>query len=126
MTDKSKVLNKLLELKTQLKLYHWQTKQHSRHMAADKFLGKAEDIIDNIIETYQGKYGTIQLNKNSKNIKLDNISNGDITKYLETVRKYLVEDYPKILDKNVNTDLLNLRDELLGSINTTLYLFRQS
>ena len=121
----SKMLNKLLEIKTQLKVYHWQTKLYSRHLAADKFLTKAEDIIDNIIEVYQGKYGVIDLNNKNKNVKIDNISNADITKYLMAIKKYLEEDYVKILNKNVNTDLLNLRDELLASINTTIYLFNQ-
>ena len=121
----SKMLNKLLEIKTQLKVYHWQTKLYSRHLAADKFLTKAEDIIDNIIEVYQGKYGVIDLNNKNKNVKIDNISNADITKYLMAIKKYLEEDYVKILNKNINTDLLNLRDELLASINTTIYLFNQ-
>jgi len=121
----SKMLNKLLEIKTQLKVYHWQTKLYSRHLAADKFLSKAEDIIDNIIEVYQGKYGVIDLNNKNKNVKIDNISNADIIKYLMAIKKYLEEDYVNILNKNVNTDLLNLRDELLASINTTIYLFNQ-
>ena len=124
-TKGSKLLNKLMEIKNQMKLYHWQTKLYSRHLAADKFLSKAEDIIDNIIESYQGKYGHINLNANNKSIKLDNIRDEDIKKYLLTVREYLVKDYAGMLNKNVNTDLLNMRDELLGALNTTLYLFDQ-
>jgi len=108
-----------------MKVYHWQTKMHSRHVSADKFLEKAEEIIDQIIEAYQGKYGTISLNNKNKDVKLDNISNGDIEKYLITVREFLVKDYDRLINKNTNTDLLNLRDELLSSINITLYLFRQ-
>jgi hypothetical protein len=98
---------------------------HSRHVSADKFLDKAEEIIDNIIETYQGKYDTIYLNNNNKNIKLHNIEDDDIEEYLVTIRNFLVETYPKYINKNVNTDLLNLRDELLQNINKTLYLFHQ-
>ncbi len=125
MTKQSKLVNKLLELRNQIKLYHWQTKMHSRHVSADKFLIKAEKIIDHIIETYQGKYGTIMLNKNNKDIKLNNIKDEDIEKYLKTIKDYLIKDYPNIINKNVNTDLLNLRDELLSNINITLYLFHQ-
>ncbi len=122
-TKGSELVNELLTLRNQMKLYHWQTKMHSRHVSADKFLTKAEKIIDNIIEAYQGKYGTVMLK--NKDIKLDNIKDDEIEKYLLTVRKFLVEDYQNLINKNTNMDLLNLRDELLSTLNVTLYLFHQ-
>lgn len=125
MKKGSHLLHKLLELRNQMKLYHWQTEQHSRHIAADKFLDKAEDIIDSIIEAYQGKYKTIDLDKNNKEIKLHNIKDKDIEKYLKTVRDFLVKEYEEYIDKDEDTDLLNLRDELIANINITLYLFSQ-
>lgn len=125
MKKPSHLLNKLLEIRNQMKLYHWQTEQHGRHIAADKFLDKAEDIIDSIIEAYQGKYKTIELDSDNKEIKLHNIKDKDIEKYLKTVRDFLVKDYEEYIDKDEDTDLLNLRDELIAGINITLYLFRQ-
>lgn len=126
MKSGSELLNKLLELRNQMKVYHWQTKMYSRHKASDKFLEKANTLIDNIIEGYQGKYKTIYLNSNNKSIKLDNIKDDDIEKYLITIRKFFVEDFDKYINKNTNTDLLNLRDELIANINITLYLFKQN
>lgn len=123
--NNAKLVNQLLQLRNQIKLYHWQTDMHSRHVSADKFLDKAEKIIDNIVESYQGKYGIIYLNGNNKNIKLDNIKDKDIKKYLLTVRDFLIKIYPQFINKNTNTDLLNLRDELIAEINITLYLFNQ-
>ena|SRR3989304_1490117 len=121
----SKLINKLLELQNQMKLYHWQTKLYSRHLASDKFLNKAQNIIDNIIESYQGKYGVINMNENNKDIKLHNIKNDDIIDYLEIFREFLIKDYQKLINKNTNTDLLNLRDELLSNLDITIYLFHQ-
>jgi hypothetical protein len=124
MKPASELLNRLLQLRNQMKLYHWQTKMHSRHKSADKFLTKAEEITDQIIEAYQGKYKTIELNNKNKDIKLDNIKDEDIEKFLLTMRDFLVKDYHLYID-NSNTDLLNLRDELIANINITLYLFHQ-
>ncbi len=42
MVKASTLVNKLLELCNQMKLYHWQTKIHSRHVSADKFLTKSQ------------------------------------------------------------------------------------
>lgn len=125
MKDASELMNKLLELRNQMKLYHWQTEMHSRHKSADKFLVKASDIIDQIIEAYQGKYKTIYLSKNDKNIKLDNIKDKDMIKYLETIRKFFIQDFNKYINKNTNTDLSNLKDEMIANINITIYLFKQ-
>ena len=123
MKDTATLLNKLLELRNQMKLYHWQTESHGHHIASDKFLKKAQNIIDKIVEVYHGKYKIIELN--DKNIKLQNLKEKDIIKYLITVRDFLVNDYHNYVNKNSNTDLLNLRDELIAEINITIYLFRQ-
>lgn len=120
----SNLLNKLLEIRNQMKLYHWQTNSYARHKAADKFLEKTEIIIDKIIESYQGKYNTIRVNKNTNKIKIDNINNKDIENFLIKFKNFLMDDYSKFINLNKNTNLINLRDELIENINITLYLFK--
>lgn len=115
------VLVQLLTLQNQMKLYHWQTKSYARHKAADKFVTKAIDMIDRIIETYQGKYGRIKL-EDKKKVKLDNISDNEIIEFLEKMRDFMYSDFSELLNAS-NTDLFNLRDEMIESINNTLYLF---
>ena len=44
---------------------------------------------------------------------------------MKTVRDFLVKDYGEYVDESSDTDLLNLRDELLANLNITLYLFHQ-
>jgi DNA-binding ferritin-like protein len=121
----SELLNQLLILRNQMKLYHWQTDLYSRHKASDKFLKKADNLIDEIIEAYQGKYGLIKLDNKNKNIKLDNINDKDIIKFLLILRDFLQSNFKNFINQNKNTDLLNLRDELISIINITLYLFNQ-
>ena len=119
----SKVLAKLLTLQNQMKLYHWQTKYYSRHKAADKIFNTMIKMTDKFIETYQGKYGIVYLNSNNKKLELDNIDDEDIIDFLKKMRSFLVNDLPKILEEKENTNMLNIRDEMLETINTTLYLF---
>lgn len=123
LSPANELLNKLLLIRDQLKLYHWQTESYARHKASDKFVTKATDITDKIIEVYQGKYGRIRLDGNTNTIKLGNLNDKDIVAFLETLREFFIKDFPDYVNKNANTDLLNIRDELLAEINNALYLF---
>lgn len=120
----SKVLSNLLKFQNQLKLYHWQTKSYARHKAADKFVEKAQDITDRIVESFQGAYETrIKLNDNSGTFKLENLDDDSIIVYLEQMRNFINTDFSNILDEKKDHDLYALRDEMLENIDVTFYLF---
>ena len=38
---------------------HWNTRSYAQHMALGDFYGELPDLIDSVIESYQGKYGLI-------------------------------------------------------------------
>ena len=50
-----------LQLRNQIKLYHWQTRVYARHIATDQILEKLEKNIDSFVEIYIGKYGRPRL-----------------------------------------------------------------
>ncbi len=106
-----------------MRVYHWQTNSYARHKASDAFIAKMIIIMDRLVETYQGRYGRIKLGNKAKTIELDNISDEDMVKYLKTIRTYMVEIVPLEFDEKEDTDLFNIRDELLETIDQTLYLF---
>lgn len=118
------IVGKFLEFSSQIKLYHWQTKVYSRHIASNDLYIKIGVLIDTFIETLQGKYqNRISLNK-SENGQIRNLDDDDIIFYLQSFKEFLVEDLPKLLDQDMkNYDLLNIRDEMLSTVNQTLYLF---
>lgn len=118
----SNLLLNLLQLKNQMKLYHWQTEMHSRHISSDNFLHKYDEVLDSLIETYQGRYGIIKLNKD---MKISNIPDDKIIEFLEKARDYLNNIAPKLFNKEKNGNLFNLKDEILEIIDKTIYLFRQ-
>jgi hypothetical protein len=109
----------LLTIQNQLKIYHWQTKSYAEHKALDKAYEKYSDLVDKFIETYMGKYGRFEP-KSKFQISLDNYSE-NFKDAIDAYIRILIEDLPKGL-KEKDTDLLNIRDEMLGTLNQLLYL----
>jgi hypothetical protein len=111
-------------MRDQMKFYHWSTKSFARHSASDKFVSSLSDKMDRFIEVMQGVEGKrIVLPSNNKN-SFDNETDASIVKSLKAFREWLSDDLPKYLNnKSDNTDLLNIRDDILADVNNTLYLF---
>lgn len=114
-------VNFFLQLQNQLRILHWQTKGFARHKAFGETYDALEGLIDDFVEIYMGKYGRFSLSENEKNISLDNLSELELTSFLKNVKSELI-GMSNDLSKDKDTDLLNLRDEMLGLINKLSYL----
>jgi len=114
-------VNFLLGLQVQLKICHWQTKGIARHEAFGNFYSDLDPLIDDFVEQAMGQYGRFVLDEETKNIQLSNLSEIDIKGLVNTVRQALVQMSEDIDPKDTN--LLNLRDEILGLVNKYSYLF---
>lgn len=104
-----------------IKLYHWETVMFSRHKASDDLHGSLSDLIDKFIEVYMGRYNRPKF-KSSFDINVRQLNDSNVVKVLQEYIKFLKDDLPLNL-KESDTDLLNIRDEILGEFNKTLYLF---
>jgi len=113
------IVTEMLTIRNQIKVYHWQTGSFARHTATDGLTAKLDELIDTFVETYMGKYGRPKV---SGAIKVSNFSEGAAKSFVAQKRKYLEVDLPKKI-KSSDTDLLNIRDEILGELNKVLYLF---
>ena len=111
-----------LHLRDQIKLYHWQTRVYSRHIATDKILEKLEKSIDSYVEIYIGKYGRPKVSGKNASITLHNLTEAGATRLIVASVKYLQGPLSKTLNPS-DTDLMNIRDELVGDLNQLLYLF---
>jgi hypothetical protein len=112
-----------LQLRDQIKLYHWQTRVYARHTATDKVLGDLERIIDSYVEIYIGKYGRKRLVGADAKISLNNLTEVGATRFINSSIRYCQGGLVKGLSKVHDTDLFNLKDELVGALNQLLYLF---
>jgi Family of unknown function (DUF5856) len=118
----SKQIQFLFEIRNQIKLYHWQTYQHSRHIATDKYLESLDKHIDYFVEVSMGKYGRPKVTGATATITLKNMTEKTAAIYLNAARAYLQGTFSKTINPK-DTDLLNIRDEILGDINQLAYLF---
>ena len=111
-----------LNLRDQIKLYHWQTRVYSRHIATDKILESLEKSIDSYVEVYIGKYGRPKISGKNASITLHNLTEAGATRLVGAAIKYLQGPLTKSLKLNDN-DLMNIRDEMVSDLNQLLYLF---
>jgi hypothetical protein len=116
------IVTEMLTIRNQIKVYHWQTKSFARHTATDGLTTKLDELVDEFVETYMGKYGRPSV---SGTIKVSNFTEAGARAFVSQKRKYLEVDLPKKI-KSTDTDLLNIRDEILGELNKVLYLFSLS
>ena len=119
----SKILLAFLTFQTQLRMYHWSTKKYNRHIESGKLYQNIDTLIDQFMETLQGKIGTVSYKKAL--IKLRSTSDSVIVEDMNKFKIFLTRDVESFLNRfsHANNDLKNIRDEMLGSINQSLYLF---
>ena len=112
----------MLTLRNQVKIYHWETKVYARHKATDDLVDKLDDNIDKFVEVYIGKYGRPTLNSRTGRIMIRNFNDKEAPVLLKQAIHWMTHKLPTLLKKE-DTDLLNIRDEILADLNQTLYLF---
>lgn len=122
MTDIGEIALIFMSVRDQLKIYHWQTSSFARHKASDNLVGIMTELMDKFIETMQGTYGKRLRMPTDNRCVMDNQSDSSIVEVLNRFKMWLINNLPSFLNSG-DTDLLNIRDEILGSINQTLYLF---
>ena len=109
-------------LREQVKLYHWQTHLYARHKATDDVIKSLDEHIDLFVEVYMGKYGRPNITKTTNTIQVRNMADKSAMKFIKDCIAHLTGPFTKSL-KVTDTDLLNIRDEILGELNQLLYLF---
>lgn len=113
-------VNFFLGLQCQLKINHWQTKGYARHQAFGDTYNGLQDLVDTYVEEAMGKYGRFVLDDDSNVIQLNNLSDIDMKSFINTVRDALIQFNDQV--EETDTNLLNIRDEMLGLINKLSYL----
>jgi len=102
-----------------LKFFHWQTKIYAKHKALGKLFDNITELVDEFTETAMGKYGRIDVAGLSYDFV--NISDANVITAIDDMIEKAI-NLTDVLDARKDTDLLNLRDELMGKCNRTKYL----
>ena len=114
------LITKFLALHNQLKVYHFQTDSYAQHQAFGGTYDAFTGLIDQFIEEFMGQYSRI-MNKDGFKPESSNITDKDPEKFIEEFISFLITELPKQL-KPEDTNLLNIRDEMLGELQKLKYL----
>lgn len=112
-------VNTLLTLTHQLHVYHWQVDSFSAHEALGEAYTELDGLMDQFVEVFMGKNGKIS-SKGGFTLKIANITDQEPVAFIDSTIGYLTNDLPKEI-KEQDTDLLNIRDEMLAVLNKLKY-----
>lgn len=126
------IVSPLLTILNQIKIYHWQTKSFSEHKALDMAYEALEESIDEFVETYQGIFGRVKSASGSFELELENLQTEDLPEagisqssdLFQKIDQWVayLKSFNNDADLNDKSDLLNIRDEMLGTLNQLKYL----
>jgi len=102
----------LLNSITQTHIFHLQTNSYAQHKALGDYYTAVEDLVDSLIEAYQGSHGIV---KGYSPTEYSDIK--DPILYFENLLK-TVESCSKLFPES---DMLNIVDEVKTLIKQTLY-----
>jgi hypothetical protein len=105
----------------QFKILHWQTKGYARHIAFGDIYDSLDELVDEYVEVAMGKWGRFNVDNKTNTIVYKNLSEVNMVEFLQDFKGklYLITTE---LDQEKDTDLLNLKDEILAKINKLAYL----
>jgi hypothetical protein len=115
MENCSKLVSYLMHSRTQAHVFHLQTTSFAEHKALNDYYDEIVDLVDGLVESYQGKYGIIKeyvsfplLNYTDKN---------QVATYFEQL--YQITE--TLRQGNSDSYLQNQIDTVIELIQSTLY-----
>jgi hypothetical protein len=117
---KEEIILKLVQIQNQFRFMHWQTTGDAKHRAYGDIYDKLGDLMDDFAEAMMGKYGRVEFEPEFS-IMFQDLKSLNLQEFMDGITDFLVS-ITEMLDPKYDTDLLNLRDEMLASINKLKYL----
>lgn len=115
-----KLFSKFFETREMAHIYHLQVKgeegSHAKHKALQKYYEGVIDIIDDIIEVYQGQYGVID---GYEIIDTKETTKKDVISYFEESVEFVKNARKSVKDEDTHTH--SLIDDLVCLLYKTLY-----
>jgi len=115
-----KLISTLMASRDQAHVFHWQTTgpgSFAAHMALGAYYEAVPDMIDALVETYQGKHGILKGFEPAD--RLDEYSQNGAVKYFKGLALYVDRAYKKIPAEDTN--IINQLDAFKDLIYTTIY-----
>jgi hypothetical protein len=118
------IVSMFLQMLNTVKLYHWKTSSYAQHKATDELYSNLNTNIDTFVEIMLGKTGgRVNLTGQKSLPLLDYTNVNDFKREVHKYKDFLINmTNDSGLNITNNSDLLNVRDELLGNLNQFTYL----
>lgn len=108
----AKFFGSLMAARQEAHRLHLASRSYAEHMALGAFYGSLVDLADELIETYQGQYGLVDLEIGSEKYKT-------AQSFLEDTGASFLSAHKLFSEKD--THLHNVLDEIVGLTYQTLY-----
>jgi len=120
--DMNALFRSLVEFHVQLKAFHWQTKSFSEHSGAGATYDSVDDILDTLVEAYQGymKDERLRFGGQLNILDYEDVNTEEWLSGVINVIEQLRESTERVFKGS--SDLLNIMDELLGAVSKFKYL----
>lgn len=116
------IVTMFLQMLNTVKLFHWKTSSFAQHKATDELYSNLNANIDTFVEIMLGKTGgRVNLTGQKSLPLLDYTNVADFKREVNKYKEFLI-DMNKNFTTNNNSDLMNVRDEILGNLNQFSYL----
>jgi len=110
-------IKSLMQAQQSIRMHHWLTTSHAEHGALGEAYGGLDALIDTFVETMIGaKSRSVLSGINSLQLTVE----GDCMKVIDELESMLKNKIEQ--DIGEESDLLNIRDEMLALVRKTKYL----
>jgi len=118
------IVELFFEMLNTIKLYHWKTTHYATHKATDELHQRLSEHTDRFVEVMVGKLPTDRSRISYPHPTTPIFDLSSTEELIQKLGQYaiILENFTNIFDSKRDTDLLNIRDEMLGNINQALYL----
>lgn len=114
------IIEEFLSIQQHIRVYHWTTSVYNQHVVSGELYEKLDSLFDKFIETFAGKYKIV-----FAPFTISVSTNKNLLFSLKRFKQFLMTDLELMLhSNNKNTDLKNIRDEILGEINKFTFLLK--
>ena len=119
-SNPGKLFSKLFESREMAHIYHLQVSgepgSHAKHTALGEYYDGVLDLVDSIIETFQGQYGIVE---EYATIDTKETGSKDTIEYFNELARFIKEERKCINAED--THLHNIIDEVVALVYRTLY-----
>ena len=118
---KTHIVQQFMNMLNTVKIYHWNTHSYPEHKATDELYSRLNEHIDMFVEVMLGKDGSRIRRINSLPTLVGTENKSALEKKVASYKHFLIELNHALMPER-DSDLLNIRDEILGDMNQFTYL----